>query len=149
SVMFIMGCDGGARKKFFIKSVKVSEGVRIDWYVYSSISSFAPDFLQISTHSKEPFFISFYLADIKFKNDSLFISLWKNGYDKLDESSLTGIKVLIDTINGQWNGGVSRFGRLKRAGVNIESPHFVDVYCPKGECFDYDTILTPNEDRIK
>ncbi len=140
-VMLTVGCITKPKKKFFIKSVKVSEDTRIDWYVYSSTTSLAPDYLQISTYSKEPFFVSYYLTDINFRNDSLTISLWRNGYKKLDESRLDGIKVLIDTTNnGQWNGGTSRFGRLQSAGVNMEFPHFVDVYCPNGACNDYDTI---------
>lgn len=141
-MVFIAGCipEPSKKIKIFIKSVKVSEDVRIDWYVYSSNSNFAPDYLQISTHDKEPFFVSFYLTNIHLKSDSLFISLWKNDYEKLDESKLRGIKVLIDTTGASWNTAISRFGRLKRAGININAPHFVDVYCPNGECNNFDTI---------
>lgn len=141
-MVIVLGCLTNAKKKFFIKSVKVSERVRIDWYVHSSTSNLAPDFVQISTQ-KEPFFVSYYLTNINFRNDSLFLSLWKNEYEKFDTLALEGIKFLIDTVNGQWNDAPSRFDRLRKAEVNIDSPHFVDVYCPNGACDDYNKNIRP------
>jgi hypothetical protein len=140
-VVLITGCSiPEPTKKIFIRSVKVSEDVRIDWYVYSRISNFAPDYLQISTNDKEPFFVSFFLTGIHLKSDTLIISLWKNSYEKLDVSKLKRIKVSIDTTGESWNSAEARFGRLKRAGVNMEAPHFVDAYCPKEECYNFDTM---------
>lgn len=119
--------------KLFIKSVKTSKGLRIDWYVYSSITSLAPDYLQISDDDKEPFFKCFCLSDIQFENDSLFISLYRNEYD-LDKSKLGEISIFIDTTGKHWNQASSRIGRLRKRDVNIEKPHFIDTYCEKGEC---------------
>jgi len=136
--VFIAGCIPEPTKKLYIRSIKVSEDIRIDWYVYSSISSLAPDYLQISTNDKEPFFVSFFLTGIHLRNDSLFISLSKDNYEKLDRSKLKEIMVSIDTIGESWNSASSRFGRLKGVGVNIEAPHFIDAYCPHGECNNFD-----------
>jgi len=126
-------CMEKPKTKLFIKSVKIPNGDRIDWYVYSSISNFAPDYLQISSSKRKPFFTSFYLTDILFKNDSLYVSLWNKNYD-LDKSMLKGINISIDTMGKQWNQASSRIGRLTRRGINIRVPHFIDTYCPNGEC---------------
>jgi hypothetical protein len=111
----------------------IGEKVRVDWYVHSSIGGFAPDYLQISTNDKAPFFSSFYLTGINYQNDSLHISLWKNEYE-LNQAMLNGIKVSIDTSGGQWNNSESRLGRLQGRHVNINEPHFSDSFCPNGEC---------------
>lgn len=135
-LIILVGCSiPEPDKKIFIKSVKVNEDVRIDWYVYSSITNFAPDYLQLSSNVKEPFFVSFYVSNINFRNDSLFISLWKNNYKKLDLNIIQGVKVNIDTSGKSWNNAEDRIGRLKQIGVDISKPHFVDVSCPNGECY--------------
>jgi hypothetical protein len=134
-LIMLVRCISAPDKKFFIKSVKVTDDVRVDWYVNSSISNFAPDYLQLSSNDKEPFFISFYVSNINFKNDSLFISLWKNNYKKLDSSIIQDIKIKIDTSGKSWNNAEDRLGRLKQIGVDVFKPHFKDVSCPNGECY--------------
>lgn len=133
----LVSCFKEPADKLFIKSVEGPKGTMIDWYVYGKLTSYAPDYLQISTYYKKPFFKSFYLTDVHFRNDSLFISIWKNNYD-LDKSRLNGVIVYIDTLGEPWNDATSRIERLKRRGVNILKPNFVDTYCEYGEC---DTIL--------
>ncbi len=132
-IFFLVSCIEQPTKKIFIKSAEDTKGARIDWYVYSKITSFAPDYLQTSTDDKKPFFKSFFLTDIHFRNDSLFISLSDNKYD-MDKSRLRGIEIIIDTLGESWNSATSRFGRLRRRGVNTDEPHFIDTYCAKGEC---------------
>ena len=122
-----------AGKKIYVRSVQLSNGLRIDWFVLTSNSNFAPDYLQTSANLQKPFFVSFFVGDIKSSNDTLFISLWKNDYD-LKNSKLPGIEIVIDTLGKTWNQAVSRIGRLRRRGVEVESPHFIDTYCPNGEC---------------
>lgn len=128
------GCISEPTKKIYIKSVKVSDNVRIDWYVHSSITSYVPDYLQISSDDDKPFFKSSYLANITFRNDSLFVSLWKGGYEKLDDARIKGITLIVDTTSGQWDDAISRIGRLKDGYVDISVPHFVDVACSKPYC---------------
>lgn len=134
-LVILVGCIPEPDKKFFIKSVKVNEDVRIDWYVFSSITSFAPDYLQLSSNDNHPFFKSFFLSNINFKNDTLFISLWKNQYEKLDSTFLDDIRIEIDSSGKSWNNAKERIGRLKQIGVDISKPHFKDVSCPNGECY--------------
>ncbi len=134
-LVILVGCIPEPDKKFFIKSVKVNEDVRIDWYVFSSITSFAPDYLQLSSNDNHPFFKSFFLSNINFKNDTLFISLWKNQYEKLDSTFLDDIRIEIDSSGKSWNNAEERIGRLKQIGVDISKPHFKDVSCPNGECY--------------
>lgn len=131
-ILILMGCWGQPNTKLFIKSVKISDKIRVDWYVYSSISNFSPDYLRISSNEMEPFFISFYLTNIRFENDSLFISLWKNSFEKFDQSKLNGIKVNIDTNGQHWNDAMSRVGRLNRTQVNMLKPHYIDTYSSRG-----------------
>lgn len=131
-IVFITSCVE-KQKKIYIKSVKISNEVRVDWYVYSSITNLAPDYLQISTYDKTFFFSSFFLTDINFKNDTLFVSLWKNEYKKVDLPKIRNIKIIVDTLGEPWNGGISRVGRLREMGIDILRPHFKDVYCPNGE----------------
>lgn len=133
--ILVVGCIPEPDKKLFIKSVKISQDVRIDWYVYSSISGFAPDYLQISSNDKEPFFRSFFVSNINYRDDSLVITLYNNNYKILDMELIPGIKLMIDTSGHGWNSSEARFGRLKKIGVDKSKPHFVDVSCPNGECY--------------
>lgn len=128
-------CIEEPTKKIYIKSVEGPNGMRIDWYVYSKLTSFTPDYLQINTPESNPFFKSFYLTDIHFQNDSLLISLWSNKYD-LEWTTLSSppLKVVVDTLGQPWNDATSRIGRLRNRGVNMDKPHFVDTYCARGEC---------------
>ncbi len=128
-----LSCIEEPKNKIFIKSVASSNGERIDWYVYSRISSVAPDYLQLSTSPEKPFFTSFYLTGIQFRKDSLFISLLKNDYE-LDENKIKGISISIDTLGHSWNAAASRIGRLRKRGVDITAPHFTETFCEKGEC---------------
>jgi hypothetical protein len=132
-ILLPLSCIEEPKNKLFIKSVTTSNGGRIDWYVYSRISSVTPDYLQLSTSPEKPFFKSFYLTGIQFSNDSLFISLWNSGYE-LDQSKLKGISVIIDTLGHSWNAAASRIGRLHKRGVNTAAPHFTETYCENGEC---------------
>jgi len=130
----LLSCKDRPERKIFVKSILLSGETRIDWYVHSSVSNFAPDFLQLSTNDKTPFFVSFYLSDIKYKNDTLFVSLWKGDYDKLDKDIIGGITVKIDSSGTNSNDAMSRIGRLKDAGVDIFAPHLKDAPCVGEEC---------------
>lgn len=132
-VLTLFGCIDDPVNRIYIKSVSVSNGERVDWYVYSRISSIAPDYIQTNKFDGKPFFKTFYLTDISFRKDSLFIYLLKNDYE-LDTSYRPGISIIIDTLGQPWNRASSRLGRLKKRGVNIDSPHFVNSSCDQGEC---------------
>lgn len=130
--LFLAGCIPQQHKKIYIKSLKIVSDVRIDWYVFGSL---APDYLQINSKDKETFFSSFFISNIDFRNDTLVIALFKNNYQKFDRTLLQGIRVRIDTNGHGWNSSEARFGRLKKIGVDMSKPHFVDVSCPNGECY--------------
>lgn len=133
-IAILSSCNGfDKRTKTFVKSVKLPNDIRIDWYVYGSMSGPGLDYLQISNDEKEPFFTSFYLSDIRFQNDSLYLSLWKGAYE-LDKSRLEGINLSVDTLGKIWNRADHRIDRLRKRNVDIKQPHFVDVFCEKSGC---------------
>lgn len=119
--------------KTFVKSVKLSDGNRIDWYVRGYLSGPGPTYLQFSNNDKKPFFTSYYLSDFRFQNDSLYLSLWRGEYE-LDRNKLGGIKVAVDTLGQQWNGAEERVVRLRKRNVDTQHPHFIDVFCEKSGC---------------
>lgn len=133
-LIFLAGCIQQRHKKIYIKSLRIVKDVRIDWYVFGSL---APDYLQINSKDKdrETFFSSFFISNIDFRNDTLIITLFKSSYQKFDMTLTQGIKVKIDTNGHGWNSSEARFGRLKKIGVDMSKPHFVDVSCPNGECY--------------
>jgi len=133
-IVIVYSCNGFNKgSKTFVKSIKLPNDIRIDWYVYGSMSGTGPDYLQINNDEKEPFFTSFCLSDIRFQSDSLYISLWKGMYE-LDKDRLRNINVSVDTLGQIWNRADHRIDRLRRRNVDIKQPHFVDVFCEKSGC---------------
>jgi hypothetical protein len=115
----------------FIKSVQ-SNGITVDWYIYSLISSFSPAKIQVEKEGKTYQIIEFghYVTDISLTNNILIVQTSKTPDFKIDEDELkeVGLKMRIDTTGGEWNESTMRFGRLQSKQVNYSNRHFEDTY---------------------
>jgi hypothetical protein len=124
--------------KLYIKSVSVDSSTMVDWYFYSQISSFSRSYVQISTLGKDPIniFESFNISDIRIKSDTLTIEVAENDYKIYPGvREQNKIKLVVDTTGKIWNEASSRLGRLHSKKVDCSKPHFIDSYCPHGECY--------------
>jgi hypothetical protein len=115
----------------FIKSVR-SNGITVDWYIYSLISSFSHAKIQVEKEGKTYQIIEFghYVTDISLTSNVLTVQTSKTPDFEIDEDALkeAGLKMQIDTTGDEWNESAVRFGRLQSKQVDYSNRHFADTY---------------------
>jgi hypothetical protein len=100
----VLGND--REKRLIVKEIS-SKDYKIQWYVYSLISSFSPDYVEFQRNDKNTLLCkSSYVSNIDVKNDTIVIQLWKNDFTKFNK--LDGIVVVLDTTGSPQDGSQLR-----------------------------------------
>jgi hypothetical protein len=118
-------------KKIFIKSVQF-EDMTVDWYIYSTITSFSPAKIQIEKdgHIYQIIKFGYGVSNIGLENHVLTIQTTGKREFEIDKMVLNkfGLETKFDTTGKPWNESTARFSRLQGKKVEILKRHFVESY---------------------
>ncbi len=129
--LLFAACINDPKNKIYIKSVQ-SEGMTVDWYVYSLISSFSPAKIQLEKDGHFYQIISFGhgISDISLENHVLTILTSGKSDFEIDDEVLSkvGLEIRFDTTGKGWNESTTRFSRLRHKNIDVSKRHFVESY---------------------
>lgn len=121
-------------KKIYIKSLNLDQNKFINWYIYSDIEDYSPDYIEFSEgKSDKLIFEADQLTNINRRKDSLVFQVEGSYgsarvidiYKFIDSSSIKawGFKIIIDTTGHFENTSSSGLPRLHKKKVDIFKPH--------------------------
>jgi hypothetical protein len=87
-------------KKIMIKSMPAGPGLKLNWYHYSHISDFSPDYLEITDMGEtrgEVIFEASAICRIQVRSDSILILMMGNRILQRVDNNDYHFKILVDT----------------------------------------------------
>jgi hypothetical protein len=133
-LLVLVSCGTIDDKPFYIKTVKINNQTRLNWYFYSLITDYSVDKVEIQSNGKRTeIFDAPILTDISFRNDTLVFQLehlsYRDGhtFSFIDTAYIQslGYKYLIDTTGVFLNEKYQRLQRLKN--MDISKPHYINT----------------------
>ena len=121
-------CSPTYRNKIYVRTIVNNSGATVDWFVYSTISGFSHDYVQIQEKGGATEKLTLDdLSNINFSgNNTLVIERCGDSLTPLNVKVLNIECISVDTGH-IWNAAISRIDRLMDMKVDVKKRHIVDT----------------------
>jgi len=99
-LLVAIGAVACHRKKFMIRSLPLRQGLSLNWYHYSDITNFSPDYVEIADRKEnrtEVIFEASSICQIQVRSDSILILMVGNTILQRADDNDYHFKIIVDT----------------------------------------------------